>query len=319
MQLAARERGLQHVAGVHGALGLAGAYHGMQLVDEQDDLAFLLREVVQDAFQALLELAAKLCAGNQGAHVEREDALVLEPLGHLAVDDALGEALDDRGLADAGLADEDRIVLGPALQHLHRAANLVVAADHRVELALACARRQVERELLERAALLLGIRVVHLLATAQVVDRLFDGALHAAGVFEDATERAPVLAGCEHELFAGDVLVAALLRELVGDVEDLDEVVRRVHLAGSALDGRDPSHLLEQARAQQVDVDAGAIEQGTRAAALLVEERKHEVRGFDELVVAAHGERLRVRERELEFRCQPVHPHEGDPDCCLPR
>ena len=77
--------------------------------------------------------------------------------------------------------------------------------------------------------------------------------------------------------------------------------------------------LLEQARAQQVDVDAGAIEQGTRAAALLVEERKHEVRGFDELVIAAHGERLRVRERELEFRCQPVHPHEGYPDCCLPR
>ena len=137
VQLAARERGLQHVAGVHRALGLAGAHHGVQLVDEQDDLAFLFREVVQDAFQALLELAAKLCAGDQGAHVEREDALVLEPLGHLAVDDALGEALDDRGLADAGLADQDRIVLGAPLQHLHRAANLVVAADHRVELALA--------------------------------------------------------------------------------------------------------------------------------------------------------------------------------------
>ena len=43
VQLAARERGLQHVAGVHGALGLAGADHGVQLVDEQDDVAFLLR------------------------------------------------------------------------------------------------------------------------------------------------------------------------------------------------------------------------------------------------------------------------------------
>ena len=36
VQLAARERGLQHVAGVHGAFGLAGADHGVQLVDEQD-------------------------------------------------------------------------------------------------------------------------------------------------------------------------------------------------------------------------------------------------------------------------------------------
>ena len=42
MQLAARQRGLEHVAGVHGAFGLARADHGVQLVDEQDDLAFLL-------------------------------------------------------------------------------------------------------------------------------------------------------------------------------------------------------------------------------------------------------------------------------------
>ena len=41
VQLAARERGLQHVARIHGAFGLAGADHGVQLVDEQDDLAFL--------------------------------------------------------------------------------------------------------------------------------------------------------------------------------------------------------------------------------------------------------------------------------------
>ena len=49
MQLAARERGLEHVAGVHRAFGLAGADHGVQLVDEQDDLAFLLGEIVEHA------------------------------------------------------------------------------------------------------------------------------------------------------------------------------------------------------------------------------------------------------------------------------
>ena len=40
--------------------------------------------------------------------------LVLQALGHVALDDALGEALDDGGLADAGLADEHRVVLGAA-------------------------------------------------------------------------------------------------------------------------------------------------------------------------------------------------------------
>ena len=43
VQLAARERRLEHVAGVHGALGGAGADDGVQLVDEQDDLALGLR------------------------------------------------------------------------------------------------------------------------------------------------------------------------------------------------------------------------------------------------------------------------------------
>jgi hypothetical protein len=43
VQLAARKRGLQHVAGIHRALGLAGADHRVQLVDEEDDLPFLLR------------------------------------------------------------------------------------------------------------------------------------------------------------------------------------------------------------------------------------------------------------------------------------
>ena len=38
--------------------------------------------------------------------------LVAQALRHVAGDDALGQALDDRGLADAGLADQHRVVLG---------------------------------------------------------------------------------------------------------------------------------------------------------------------------------------------------------------
>ena len=39
VQLAAGQHRLEQVAGVHGALGRAGADDGVQLVDEQDDLA----------------------------------------------------------------------------------------------------------------------------------------------------------------------------------------------------------------------------------------------------------------------------------------
>ena len=184
MQLAARERGLEHVAGVHGAFGLAGAHHGVQLVDEQDDLAFLLGEIVEHALEALFELAAELGAGDQRAHVERQDALALEHLRHFAVDDALREAFDNGGLAHARLADEHGVVLGAAREHLDGAADFVVAADDRIELAAGGARGEIDGVFLQRAALLLGLRIVHGFAAANLVDGLFDGGLRGAGILE---------------------------------------------------------------------------------------------------------------------------------------
>ena len=91
----------------------------------------------EDGLEALFEFAAELGAGDERAHVERDDALVLEALGDVAADDALGQALDDGGLADAGLADQDGVVLGAAREDLDDAADLLVAADDGVELALA--------------------------------------------------------------------------------------------------------------------------------------------------------------------------------------
>ena len=43
MQFAACQRRLEHVPRIHGAFGLARADHGVQFVDEENDLPFLLR------------------------------------------------------------------------------------------------------------------------------------------------------------------------------------------------------------------------------------------------------------------------------------
>src|ERR671932_106910 len=66
VQLAARQRRLQQVGGVHRALRLAGADQGVHLVDEEDDLALGLGHLGQHALQTLLELAAVLRAGDHG-------------------------------------------------------------------------------------------------------------------------------------------------------------------------------------------------------------------------------------------------------------
>ena len=80
VQLAAREHRLEQVRGVHRALGGAGADDRVELVDEQDDLAVAVLDLLEDGLEPLLELATELGAGDERAQVERDDALVLQPL-----------------------------------------------------------------------------------------------------------------------------------------------------------------------------------------------------------------------------------------------
>ena len=71
VQLATGQRGLEHIAGVHRAFGLAGTHHGVQLVDEHNGLAFVLGQVLEYIFQALFKLATELGTGQQRGHVQR--------------------------------------------------------------------------------------------------------------------------------------------------------------------------------------------------------------------------------------------------------
>ena len=158
VQLTARQHRLEHVAGVHrGVAARARADDGVQLVDEGDDLALGGLDLLEHRLEPLLELAAVLRAGHHRGQVQRQHPATLEGVGDVAVDDALGEALDDGGLADAGLADEHRVVLRTPAQHLHDAADLRVTTDDRVQLALLRGGREVHGVLLQRLVGVLGV------------------------------------------------------------------------------------------------------------------------------------------------------------------
>src|SRR6266849_6024876 len=105
LDLTARQRRLQDVGRVDGALGGARTDKRVQLVDEKHDLA-ARADLVEDLLQALFELTAIFRAGDQRAHIQREHPLVLQRLRHVAHVDLLRKTFGDRCLADAGLADE---------------------------------------------------------------------------------------------------------------------------------------------------------------------------------------------------------------------
>jgi hypothetical protein len=89
------------------------------------------------AFRRSSKLADGTGARRQRAEIERPHALAAQALRDVALDDALGEALDDGGLADARSSrDQDRVVLRAARGTPgSRGAPRRVAADHGVRLA----------------------------------------------------------------------------------------------------------------------------------------------------------------------------------------
>ena len=142
-KLAAGQRRLEHVAGVHRTLGRARADHGVQLIDKQDDLALRLLHFFDGRLQPLLELAAEAGAGDHRAEVQAHQALARQDFGHVVRDDLLRQSFDDGGLAHARIADEHRVIFGAPAEHLNHAQDLRIAADDRVELALARRRGQI--------------------------------------------------------------------------------------------------------------------------------------------------------------------------------
>ena len=127
LDLAPSQRRLQDVGGVDGAFGGAGTDQSVELVDEEHDLT-TRSDLVEDLLQPLFELSAVLGSRDQGAHVESQHALVHQRLGDVAERDLLGQALGDRGLANARLADQGRVVLGPAAEDLDDALDLQLPA-----------------------------------------------------------------------------------------------------------------------------------------------------------------------------------------------
>ena len=217
------KHGLEHGARVDGALGRTGTDDGVHLVNKQDDVVSL-GGLLDHVLEALLKLTAILGARNEARQVERPDVLVHEVLGHVAGSDLLRQALDDGRFANAGIAQDKRVVLGAARKDLHHALDFLFAANHGIELAVARLLSEVGGELLERVGaaplLLRGIRAAKerqartgttstgagertllvLVLGGEFLDSLFDGGGrhtqahedvhgHAVALFDDTDEQ----------------------------------------------------------------------------------------------------------------------------------
>jgi hypothetical protein len=246
---------------------------------------------------------------DQRGQIERVDLLVLEQLRHVAVGDALGEALDDGGLADAGLADEHGVVLGAAREDLHDPLDLGLAADDRIELALGGELGQVATELVEQLGRLLALALARGAGGAGAGARA--GALAAAAragehaddlvadllrvgveVEEDARGNALVLANeAEQDVLGADVVMAKGERLAQGELEHLLGARGERDLAGGDLLAG--AHDADDLGADALHGDVQALEDASGEALLLAEETEQDVLGTDVIVLEGSGFLLR--------------------------
>src|ERR1700722_15792309 len=230
MQFAARQHRLEQVRRIHRAFSRARTDDGVQLVDEQNYLALGFLNFFQDGLEPFLELAAEFGACYQRAHVERDQLAILKALGHIALDDSPRKAFDDRGLADAGLADQHRVILGAAREDLDHAANFLFASDDRIDLACRGKRSKVAAVFLERLVGRLRIRRRHTLIAAHLLEHGHQLVMGQAGFAQNFGSGAGLIEHRDQHVLDGDILVLELARLLFRTREHAAEALSRVDL-----------------------------------------------------------------------------------------
>ena len=235
--------------------------------------------------------------------------LFFSPSGTSPLDDPLGQSLDDGRLADAGLADQHRVVLGPAREHLDHAADLLVAADHRVELALAGQRGQVAAVLLQRLVLVFRVLVGHPLPSPNGGEHLVDLVPGDPVLSEDPAGGSLLLVvrDGDEQVLGADVLVLQPLGLLLSPLKDRGKPVGEVKLRSEHLWltvqlGQQPLGQPEVRHAQLLD----DLDDDT---ALLLNQGEQEMLGLHLAVAVLFGEALARDYRLLRLLGEFVDVH----------
>jgi hypothetical protein len=150
---------------------------------KQDDFAFGFFHLFQHGLQAVFKFAAVLGTGNQRPHVQGHQATVFQAFGNISGHDALGQPFHDGGFAHPGFADQHRVVLGAAREHLDDAPDFIVPADHRIQPAAAGHSVRSRLNFFEGLVFFFRVGIGDPLRSPNIHEHLWGCLLRAAPVF----------------------------------------------------------------------------------------------------------------------------------------
>ena len=274
VQLAPGQHWLQKVACVHGAFGLACTHDGVEFVDKEDDCPLALLHFLQDCLEPFLEFAAVLCTGNEGAHVQGVELVPLEVLGHVALDDTVGQTFHDGCLANTCLADKHGVVLGPAREDAYDAADFLVPAYDRIKLAVAHVLQKVACVLRKGLDGLFRVGAGDSCTSAQLLHGLGKGSTGQTVLAQNLAQRLAcrlVRDGAE-EMIHAHVLVVHAGSFLLGCGNDLEKVLAHHELAwlnANAGNRRTLAHHFLDGHIESFQLHAHALQYGRNYALVL--------------------------------------------------
>ena len=123
----------------------------MELVDEYNNAAVRLFDLFHEGLQSFLEFPTKPGSRYHRPQVEGDNTTSLKEVGHVSLDDPLGQPFHDGRFSHPGLADEDGVVLCASTEDLNHPLDLLITPNDGIELVLCGQGRQVLAVLLQRA------------------------------------------------------------------------------------------------------------------------------------------------------------------------
>ena len=206
-QVTTGQHRFQDVAGVHGAFRSASADDGVDFIDEEENLAVRFGDFIEDRFESFFKFATVFGTGDEGAHIEGVEGLVLQRFRNVAADDTAGQSFDDSRLADARFTDEDRVVLTTAGQDFDGTADFIITADDRVQFVLAGSGGQIAAVFFQGLVVFFGVIAVDVGLTVSL-DGTHDFVLGQAKFTAQLLDFVVAFADDTHEdVFRADVFI----------------------------------------------------------------------------------------------------------------
>ena len=192
-------------------------------------------------------------------------------------------------------------------QDLDHPADLVVAADDRVELAGAGLGRQVAAVLLERLVGAFRVLRGHPLTAADALERLEDGLPIGAVALEQGLPLTADLGRAEEQMLGRDVFVAQPAGFFLGTLDD--PLGARVEAQRATLDAGTSGQDRRELGAEGRQVDAEPAERLGGHAVVRLDERRQEVLGVEDGAVERLGQLLGGEHRLLGLLGESIELH----------